>query len=283
VRGPGERAHSVIAYEALASSLREALAEGEFADGGRLPTEAELSETYSLSRQTVRRALQDLVAEGLIYRVRGRGTFPTGTMPGKRYLRSFGSVDDLLAYSVDTTMETIEPLQRAVDIDAASRLQLLSDEVMVGMLRRSHASAPFCVTRLAFSAEIGARIAKRGVLTEVGEVTPLTVISVVDEVAPYPIARANQSITAVEVPAELAELIESQPDAPVLRVDRLYYDTRNTPVELAVSFFNPARYTYRVELSRQLTASGAPPGNAEDRARGEQAGSDGVSAVPAWR
>lgn len=217
-----------------------------------MPTEAELSLENGLSRQTVRRALQDLVAEGLVYRVRGRGTFTTSITPGNRYLRSFGSIEDLLAYSMDTTMETIQPLQRKADIDAASRLQLPSDEVMVGIVRRAHAEAPFCVTRIAVSVDVGLKLIERGVLTVRGNVTTLTVFSIVDQVSRHPIAGAHQSITSVPVPPECEALIESRPGNPSLRIDRLYYDTRGNPVELAVSYFNPERYSYRVELSRKL-------------------------------
>jgi GntR family transcriptional regulator len=238
-----------VAYQELAASLREAISRGDFADGKRLPTEIELSTVNSLSRQTVRRALQELVSEGLVYRVRGRGTFATGVSPGNRYLRSFGSVEDLLAYSFDTTMETVEPLARRADIELASRLRLDSDDVMVALCRRSDSGVPFCVTRLAFSVEVGLKLEADGVLDEAGQVSSLTAISAVDRVASA-IAGAHQSITVVGLDDHLAAQIEVEPGSHVLRIDRLYYDTRSRPVELAVSYFNPARYTYRVELSR---------------------------------
>ncbi|MFC4855206.1 GntR family transcriptional regulator [Actinophytocola glycyrrhizae] len=65
------------AYRQLARTLRNALVQGRYRDGVRLPTEAELADEYKVSRQTVRRAFHDLVADGLVHRVRGRGTFAT--------------------------------------------------------------------------------------------------------------------------------------------------------------------------------------------------------------
>jgi GntR family transcriptional regulator len=241
-----------IAYQALATSLRSAIARGDYANGERLPTEAELSAGRGLSRQTVRRALQQLVAEGLVYRVRGRGTFATSLTPGNRYLRSFGSIEDLLAYSVDTTQETLRPLQRMADIDAAGRLRLTSDEVMAALVLRAHGETPFCVTRIAVSIDIGTQLLERSLLDRPGARTTLTILSVIDEVSPHPIAGAHQSITSVRAPAEYSDLIEVEAGDPALRIDRLYYDTRGRPLELAVSHFNPQRYSYRVELSREL-------------------------------
>jgi DNA-binding GntR family transcriptional regulator len=218
-----------------------------------MPTEAELSAELNLSRQTVRRAFQELVAEGLIYRVRGRGTFATSISPGNRYLRSFGTIEDLLAYSVDTTVETIEPLRRKADIDAAGRMRLTSDDVMQAIVRRRHADMPFCVTRVSFPVDIGTKVLEDGFLNRPGQVTSLTAISVVDRVAPQPIAGAHQSVSAVRLPADVAALVETDPDDPALRIDRLYYDTHGTPVELAISYFNPDRYSYRIELSRSMS------------------------------
>jgi GntR family transcriptional regulator len=68
------------AYRQVASGLRQAIAAGRYPAGQRLPTEAELVTATELSRQTVRRAFQELVTDGAIYRVRGRGTF---AVPGE--------------------------------------------------------------------------------------------------------------------------------------------------------------------------------------------------------
>jgi len=44
--------------------------------------------------------------------------------------------------------------------------------------------------------------------------------------------------------------------SPALRIDRLYVDVRGQPVELAVSHFDPDRYTYRVQLRRGVNVGG---------------------------
>src|SRR5436853_6358185 len=54
--------------------LRKALAEGRWA-GGRLPTEVELAEQLGVSRETVRLAAEALQREGLLVKIRRKGTF----------------------------------------------------------------------------------------------------------------------------------------------------------------------------------------------------------------
>jgi GntR family transcriptional regulator len=239
-----------VAYRVLAERLRTAIRAGEFADGSALPTEERLAATYSLSRSTVRRAMQDLVSEGTVYRVAGRGTFPMGAPD--RYLRHFGSVEDLMALSVDTDCEILSPLERRVDIEAAGRLRLESDSVMTLMLRRLYGSVPFSVTTVTLPPFVGQLLSDVEEFASRGARSTLTVIGSIDARRPRLIVDAEQSITAIPAPAGAAEHMACQPGDAVLRVDRVYSDADGQPVELAVSYFDPSYYTYRVRLRRRM-------------------------------
>jgi GntR family mannosyl-D-glycerate transport/metabolism transcriptional repressor len=57
--------------------LRRRIAEGEFAVGSLLPSEAALTEEFGVSRNTLRRALGDLESDGLIKALPGRGRIVT--------------------------------------------------------------------------------------------------------------------------------------------------------------------------------------------------------------
>ena len=62
-------------YEQVANALRADIQGGAFDATKRLPTEEELAEKYGISRITVRRAVGDLVEEGLVEKKQGKGTF----------------------------------------------------------------------------------------------------------------------------------------------------------------------------------------------------------------
>ena len=62
-------------YMSLMEELKSKILSGEIRPGAKLPSENELSGTYQVSRQTVRKALQILQNEGYIYAEHGRGTF----------------------------------------------------------------------------------------------------------------------------------------------------------------------------------------------------------------
>ena len=237
-----------IAYKALARSLTGDILSGKFPEGDRLPTEAELADRHGVSRQTVRRAYQDLVSDGMVYRVPGKGTFATPSH--RRYMRRFGSVEEILALSIDTAMETLTPFRRTVDIGAARRLQQETDLVAAGTVRRLHEGVPFCVTDIYVPVEIGTVLSEMPELAEPGATSEITVIGSIERVAGRRAAQADMSLTAVPAPAGIARRVNIEPGQPVLHVDRLYRDENQTPLELAISHFHPQRYTYRVHLRR---------------------------------
>lgn len=237
------------AYRQLAADLRQAITTGRYPAAQRLPTEAELVASTGLSRQTVRRAFQELAAEGVIYRVRGRGTF---AVPGDgKYLRSFGSIDDLMALSLDTELQVVEPLHVLASVEKADELGTSDDTVMTTSFLRLHDGVPFCYTRVHVPMEIGRRLRKLSevaALSEPGARGRLTIISLVDQVSDHPIHSAVQNVTAVEASADISRRLGWSAGLPVLRIDRLYRDRELTPLELAVSHFHPGRYSYRLEL-----------------------------------
>jgi GntR family transcriptional regulator len=239
-------------YTVVAREVRNRILHGDYADGRRLPTEAELAERHGVSRQTVRRAFQDLVAEGMVYRVPGRGTFVTRR--DGAYLRQFGSIDDLMGLSVDTRMDVTVPLRRLVDVAAASRLRLPGDVVHSLTFRRSHDGMPFCVTTVSVPPAVAAVLAAVPELAAFGGSSGTTIIALLDARLPAPIAEADQSITVASAEPATAAQLGCRPGDPLLRIDRLYSDTAGRPVELAISHFLPELYSYRTKLRRDRPA-----------------------------
>lgn len=235
------------AYAQLARQLRDAVEAGRYNDGVRLPTEAELAEQHGVSRQTVRRAFQDLVADGIVYRVPGRGTFANES--SRRYRRQLGSIEDLLALSADTVMEIVSPLRRGVDIDAASRLRLDTDLLYSVVLRRVHDGIPFVHTTIHLPDEVAADVLDEPAL-QLGASSRNTVIGLLEPYLDSPIVEAAQSITVAPASEQVAEVLNCTVGHPLLRVDRLYSNEAGVPTELSVSYFLPEHYTYRVTLRR---------------------------------
>ena len=62
-------------YVQVVECLKRDIENGVYNATGRIPTEAELAEQYKVSRITIRRAVDDLVSQGLVEKKQGKGTF----------------------------------------------------------------------------------------------------------------------------------------------------------------------------------------------------------------
>lgn len=74
-------------YAQVAAVLRRRIEEGEWQAGERISTLEELEKEFHVARVTVRQAVELIEKEGLVRRQQGRGTFVTGSLPDRRWLR----------------------------------------------------------------------------------------------------------------------------------------------------------------------------------------------------
>lgn len=79
----------IPAYYQLKRIILGKIENGEYSSGNPIPSERDLSETLNISRMTVRQALNELVAEGVLYREKGKGTFVSKTKIHQRNIMSF--------------------------------------------------------------------------------------------------------------------------------------------------------------------------------------------------
>lgn len=91
------RNHPLPLYYQLMQELRQRIEEGTWKPGDLIPSERELSETYGISRMTVRQALAELVSDGLLRRDQGRGTFVAKQKIRKRLSRLTSFTEDMRA------------------------------------------------------------------------------------------------------------------------------------------------------------------------------------------
>ncbi|NMN93892.1 GntR family transcriptional regulator [Antrihabitans stalactiti] len=233
-------------YRRLALQLTEEINAGLYGADTALPTDAEVMEKYGLGRQTVRRAFQELVADGLVYRVRGRGTFPTLRSPSGRTVRSTGSLEDLEEWA-GTEMELTSSLELRHDVDSARRLELDGPVVARLTVRRWVEDEPFAVTEVILPPDIGSRLVSENRLPS-GRAAG-TIVAIVGTVA-GPVSSAEETVTAILIDEELAEKLHTAVGRPALRIERIYRNSDGQPVEFAATVHAAERYEHRLTIHR---------------------------------
>ena len=105
-------------YYQLYNILLEKMKNKEYEEGALIPSERELSEMYGISRMTVRQALNQLAADGLLTREKGRGTFVSGTKIEHRDIRSFSETVRAMG---------MEPITRVLSFKTDGKDQVIRD------------------------------------------------------------------------------------------------------------------------------------------------------------
>jgi GntR family transcriptional regulator len=224
--------------------LKEQIVSGALPEGCRLPSEPRLASEHSLSRVTVRRALEGLAREGLIVRQAGSGTFVNGAA---RPQRVTGNLTDMLAHlgemgrssSVRLLAFAYVPAPQA----AACALGLSKDAIAQQAIRvRAIAGTPFSHLTTYVPEVIGRTYSKR----DLGRFPLLTLL----ERSGVAVARADQTISATLAGPDVAAALGVAVGAPLLALTRVVFDQEGRGVEHLSALYRPDMHCIRMEMTR---------------------------------
>jgi len=141
-----ERSSPVPLYHQLAEQLTAAVTSGQLQPGDAFENELDLASRLSLSRPTVRRAIQELVAKGLLLRRQGLGTRVANRKVHRR--AELTSLYDDLQRSGSTPRTRVLAYGPCADVVAAQALDIPEDTPLLSVVRlRLADSAPFAILR----------------------------------------------------------------------------------------------------------------------------------------
>ncbi|HON43388.1 MAG TPA: GntR family transcriptional regulator [Bacillota bacterium] len=228
-------------YEQLASQLRDKIRAGELEPGEPIPTEAELSAMYGVSRTTARQAVLTLTRDGLVHRKRGKGSFVSQPKIVQQLvtLRSFSDEIRILGFKPGARLIGKEWVP--ADEDVAQALQVKAGDPVLRIVRLRLAGEK----ELSINASHFAR--HHGLILENFDLGAPSLYCLV-EAHVGPVTRATEVITAVTATEEQARHLIVPPGAPLLRLGRTTYISGGYPVEFVRADFRPDRYTFFVEL-----------------------------------
>jgi GntR family transcriptional regulator len=236
-------------YHQIYLVLREQLQEGRFASG--MPAEMVLAQQFGVGRVTVRRALEQLVDEGLIVRTAGRGTWPAPGQPVRSSIplgkgvqtRLTGLMENIVSANRQTTVKVLD--WRVVDAsaDVAEMLQLPAGaKVRKAVRRRSSQEGPLSYITTYIPEQLAVGFGRRELAT-----TPI--LQLLEE-SGIELGRAQQTISARQADAVVAAELGVPIGAALLAVRRLVFDIHDKPVQCLHGLYRPDRYEYQLEVSQ---------------------------------
>lgn len=238
-----EASGPVPKHRRLTELLREAIAEAD-ADAP-MPSERELVARYGIARMTARKALDQLVSEGVLYRVHGKGTFVAAPkLPSLLVLSSF--TEDMRSRGLRAGARVLSFEEVAAGAAAGWALGLPA-EARVYRLRRLRTAdgVPMALETSRIPCDIAPGLA-------VYDLTDSSLYEILATEYGICLDGGEQSLEAALAGPEEVELLGMTPGAPVLALTRTA-TTGLRPVEYVTSTYRGDRYRFRVSLdhSRQ--------------------------------
>ena len=230
-------------YQQLRDDLAAQIAQQHWRPGDAIPTEAELAKTYNVAVGTVRKAVDVLVAEGLLERFQGRGTFVRRASFASSLFRFF-------RFQTETGERRIPEsriLKRDV-LDApsapAAGLQIETGTPVIRLTRlRLLDGEPMLAEEIWLPYDRFADLATLD-LSEFGDLLYPLYESQCGQI----IASAEETLTAEAVNATYARLLRIKPGDPVMVIERIARGYDRVPLEWRRSRGAAEHFRYHVDI-----------------------------------
>jgi len=230
-------------YHQIYDSLRQQIEDGVYLPGDQIPTEAELSTNFGVSRITVKQAIKKLVHESVLYRKQGKGTFVCQPKVNRKLNRLISFNDEMLQKGMAPRARVLEievvAARRSVaealhvpegeEVVRIRRLRIVDDEVMA--VQTSHVPMGLAPG-----------------LAEKAEKLSGSLYRVLTEDYGYSPAYGKESYSAVVLYGSNAQVLGVPDGTPAFAVKRTAYLKDGRPIEYVESLLRGDRYILDIEL-----------------------------------
>ncbi len=234
----------MLLYKEVKEKIIQALSEGKWQAGDKLPVESDLADMYGVSKSTIRAAVGELVDANILVRKQGKGTFVATEKVSRNLYRFFHLVDasgkrhypvrQLLSISREAATEkTIDALQ----LYRYSDRDVFSIHMLFKINGRAVGRSNPCVPVALFPG------------LDAKEFQP-------DDVSLYSLYHTMYNINVIRVEANVgvssatpavARELGVRPQAPLLRIERIAYTYQDVPVEYRTILLDTSEIQYRIE------------------------------------
>jgi len=230
-------------YQRLRDQLAEQIANNRWRPGEAIPTEAALSSEYCLSTGTVRKAIDMLVADNILERQQGRGTYIRRPQFQSSLFRFFRFQTAAGERQVpESRILSIEPMTAPSAVSQA--LGLIPDAPVIRLVRLRLLDAQpvlaeeIWLPRVLFQALLDTDLQLHGPL----------LYPIYETLCGQVVAYAEETLTAESVSDVHARLLHIPQNSPVVVIERLARNYAGQPLEWRRSRGHASHFRYSVEI-----------------------------------
>ncbi|MGE0629911.1 MAG: GntR family transcriptional regulator [Hyphomicrobiaceae bacterium] len=229
-------------YHQIYVVIRDQILNGYFPAGSTLPSEREIMVSYKVSRITAKRALDELAHEGMVTRVRGRGTQVTPLYTPPPLQASVSSwLATMDAIRETSTVQIVDFHYAPATLEEADALEIPAGTTIQRSLRVSSVQGvPFSQSQTTVPEHIGRSFSR----TDLKRQGLLELIQRFGE----KVTGGQQTVSASLADQKKAERLKVEVGSPLLRVKRVVNGSSGRPVQFVVAYYRPDRYQLQMSL-----------------------------------
>lgn len=234
-----DRSSPIPLYFQVSAFIEQAIESGRVPNGSQFANEIQLAEQLGLSRPTIRRAMQDLVDNGLIVRRRGIGTRVVQPKV-RRPLELSSLYEDLAGSGQKPSTKVLEVQRVSCDEEVAAQLGVeVGDEVLKVVRLRSAIGNPIAKLTNYLPESVGEFAAEDLEAHGLYELMRGRGIH---------LHTASQTVGARTATAAEARMLDERRNAALLTMQRTTYDDQGAVVEYGSHIYAASRYSFEISL-----------------------------------
>ena len=231
-------------YLRLKESIITSVAEGRYAPHTRLPSQRELGEGHGLSHMTVRRAINELIREGVIYARQGSGLFVAEPKAEAELGPLIGFTEDMRLRGMKASSKVIEKRIVAASTILASALRLRVGQPLMFLRRlRLADDEPMAVQNTFLPSLNFPGLRDHDLDTQ-------SLYDILRGAYHVRLTHAESAASAELASGEDAALLNLVPPAALLVTEQITYAENDHPIEFVRSLYRGDRYRLQYPQSR---------------------------------
>ena len=236
-----EEGSFMLKYEAIAKELRDDIVNGVYSPGQQLALEKEMCEQYGVSRITIKRAVDELVKQGLVVKRRGSGTFVKSIED--QDVKELGMANQFNGFAATFQGRDVGTQVLKFDIvhpekEVAAKLQITEDDFIYDIIRvRSLDGEPIVVEYTQMPIQLIPGL-KRHVLEN-------SIYSFIEGDLKLKIQSAHRTVRAVMPTDEEKQELAIEGVLPLLEVEQVAFLDDGRPFEFSIAHHRGDRNVFR--------------------------------------
>ncbi len=233
-------------YYQVAEIIRQRIVQNVYQIGQTIPTEILIQEEFGISRETARKAVSVLITEGLVEKIRGKGTYVTAPKIVHRIGSVYGSFEEIIAQGMIPSTKFLKIIEFPPPKSMRSEMQLNDSVEVVKVKRLRYANDnPAAILTSYLPVDLVPGLAQVNFSNE-------SLYQTLEKNYHLTLSEADEIIEADSVDEKEARLLKIKKNSPVLVVKRITYLENMRVIEKLIAMYRSDIFKYRVKLKGRI-------------------------------